>query len=222
MRVERSNKRRTDRWYDLRFDQQLSFGAWRTGPIRQSWTSASGSDIRVAGIERRKQKAHNSMEFELYSPHGETVRVTSGSSRRDRDWEFAGVEIDNTYEDRIKGTVDFSDGQQWTFDIENFHAPSAIGDDTGGWILSADGVVINVIEDNSQNETAGFLKGFAGARFEYQGVPVGRVTLTGSSIRTLHHQHVRIASDSPPKVQSAIAAVATVLLATQEIDGPDG
>lgn len=75
---------------------------------------------------------------------------------------------------------------------------------------------LTIRKDNSGNKVAGFLSGFGGAAFSWNGHPTGRVNLHGEGLN-LAQRTVELESNIPAPIQTATAAT---LLVVNRIHGP--
>lgn len=217
MPVHATFERKSDRWYDIGLNESLAFGGWHTGVIDRNFTGGSGTHIQVGKVGRVNQKTGTTLSFDLYSPHGGVCQIRINSSRKDKDWEIGGVVI-GSGDDKVTGTIAFTDGTSWPFEVDGFHSESVINGDLSGTVQVGPETVM-IKEDNSRNRVIGTLSGLAGASFTWNGQRSGKVSFFGEGLK-LNERTVEITPSLPAHIQTATAAMAATLLIVHKIEGP--
>ncbi|MBC8289132.1 MAG: hypothetical protein H8E37_02345 [Planctomycetes bacterium] len=213
--VQHQYSKKSGKWYDIRRDHSMSFGEFRTGPISQYGTQAETSEFGLPGIDFQKQKAHNSLSFDLHSPGG-TARVSCGGHVKEKDVDtiLAGFPPTRTVQDHFRGTVTLPDGRVWQFHLDGFNTAGPMTDLSGA--IETDSGQIVIREDNSGSRTLDFFNGFSGAVFEWNGQSVGQVSREIS----LNNQggNIIVNPQAPPNIRMAVAGVAAALMLAEQVE----
>lgn len=83
--VQRHFDQKSDRWYDIRRNESVSFGAWRTGTIDRDYLTGERNSYPGRGLGWVKQKTGTTLQFDLHTPHCEVCNVSINSVRKDRE-----------------------------------------------------------------------------------------------------------------------------------------